>query len=242
MDVTGDGTGADAKLANFFFTEDDEGPDGHLVALDVNARYVSAQGFGGYASIGAQRELFSDAEEAYGLVTDLELGALYQRSLSPAVALGLRAGLILPTGTADGFEPLGHLMTLLATRPGDIALIGADDTWLRLGASPTFQQGILVARADVGVDLPVDSEGGTIAHLNLAAGFAKGGLGAGLELQNSWGLADTFDGGDELFHAGTVSAHADIHRSASVYAALSTPLDDLRGEIIAFTVGVSAHD
>jgi hypothetical protein len=96
--------------------------------------------------------------------------------------LALRAGVVLPTGPDqdsgfdEAFLPLIHLAS---RRPSDLAASAVDSTVVRLAASPAVQRGVLFARADVGLDVFIDSPGDDnpdpLYHIDLAAyGFKQG--------------------------------------------------------------------
>ncbi len=223
-----------------------------IARTNLLGQYVGDHGFGGYAGIDAIMALFDDESRSFGdyeAIGNLQLGAIYQRTLSPTLDIGARVGVILPTSSDAGFEPLVHMAYTGVARPSDLATAVPDATWLRLGLSPTFHRGAFIARADVGLDVAVrdDHDVPVLGHLNLGVGVQSGPITATAELQT---VADLGGGDEDVHDDGGLSqrlAHtgglAVRYHAAHVapFLALSSPLDDgSRGEVLTVTAGLTA--
>lgn len=148
--------------------------------MEAHARYVDRRiGIGGYARVPFGRAWGNCNECASAsTVGDLELGALYARSVAAGWAIVAHAGIALPT-TQSGQE--FALANAVAARIEDLALAIPDGTTVRLGVSSLFRSGRLVAQADVGLDvnvanrsmLPDTSRDGNIAPIV----YLGGGIG-----------------------------------------------------------------
>jgi hypothetical protein len=179
-----------SQLGGAFTLLTADGDSDTLKRLDLMAQYIGPSGLGGYATLAA-----SFAEDASHLGS-LEVGGVMKRR-SGDVDIGFRAGLILPTsGDGDDFEdgPLVHVITSVFSRPSDLLAAAADTTTLRLAVTPSFRSGHFVARADVGLDVVLategDGDGDAYLHLDAGAGFHNGKLGALVELSNLFYLEE----------------------------------------------------
>jgi hypothetical protein len=227
-----------------------DGEDGAFTRANLRGQFVTPSGFGGYAAIAASTLAFGDNDGSDTAVGNLELGGVFQFRGSATSTIGLRAGLILPTGAevGDDDESIGGLVHSLSTvlsRPADAATAFSETTWLRVGVSPSFEDRGFFARADLGVDIPVldddvdDDE--TIGHVNVGLGFVQDRVSGTLELQNVFSLSDgDYDIEERFIHTGAVSVR---YHAASVapFVAVSLPLDDqFRGDFVMLMAGLSA--
>ena len=252
MDNTGDGSKLEAEtsIVSFYGEDDDDDDELTLVRTSLLGQYLTPQGFGGYASLDVIHG-FSDAfEDDYTELGNLQLGGLYQRTLSPNADLGVRVGLVLPTSTDDGTELL-HVMGTMFSRPSEFATAVADSMWLRLGVSPTFHQGLFFARVDGGIDIPVmnpdrgddlEVDLDPVGHVNAGVGVGSNGFVGTAELQNAFTFGEmdeNDDLGDRFVHTAALSARYQ-GKVVSPYVAASTPLDDFGlGEVFTVTAGIS---
>jgi hypothetical protein len=237
MDNTADGSKVQADIAVSTIKD----AKGELARTSLLGQYVLPSGIGGYVGIAGSAQLFGeDSAFDFESLGSLQGGALYQRSLTDEIAIALRLGVIAPTG-GEGVGNLGYLASTAFSRPADLATGVSDTTWLRLGVSPTVNDGLLFLRADIGLDIPVlETEGvDMLGHLNLGAGIALDKLSLAAELQN---LATFQEAADERFmHSAALSAsyHAGV---VTPFAAVSTPLDDgPRGDVLTVLAGVRAN-
>ncbi|MBP6848318.1 MAG: hypothetical protein KA201_31445 [Kofleriaceae bacterium] len=214
--------------------------DDTLFSTSLTAQFMGAQHVGGYARIDAMT-----LDEAQA-VSNLELGGLY-RAAGPQGALAVRAGLVLPTGPgedddlADAFLPISHFAT---RRPSELARAIPDSTVLRLAVSPSTQSGALFARADLGIDVFIDSPSSDnpdpFYHIDLAAGLKQGAGAATIEL-SSVGSLGTDDSDDGTFDAITLGGQYDMGQ-ATIGAGVTFPFDtfdngpDLSGKILSATI------
>lgn len=214
--------------------------DDTLFSASLTAQFMGAQHVGGYARIDA---LTLDEAQA---VTNLELGGIY-RATGPQGALAVRVGVVLPTGPgeddglADAFLPISHFAT---RRPSELARAIPDSTVLRLGIAPSTQSGALFARADVGIDVfldsPSDDNPDPFYHIDLAAGLKQGAGAATIEL-SSVGSLGTDDSDEGTFDAITLGGQYDMGQ-ATIGAGVTFPFDTfdndagLSGKILSATV------
>lgn len=158
--------------------------DSFLKRFELGGQVVRGR-VGGFARVG-----FAAIEGLSG-PTNVELGGMY-RTRTAATDTTLRLGLVVPTAPddEDGLAPWAS--TLLA-RPSDLVLVG-DATTLRLAAAPMYRSGALVLRADLGLDVVVDSEDEVdpLYHLDVAVGYeaGRGGVVAELQTVGSTGASD----------------------------------------------------
>lgn len=233
--------GAGSEVAAEFGLGVYDNIDENLLSARLSAQFMSPNHVGGYANITA---LSIDETQA---ISNAELGALY-RAEGAQGALTLRAGVVLPTGPDenDGLDeallPLIHTAT---RRPSDLANAGVESTVLRLGVSPSTQRGQLFARADVGIDVFIDTPGSDnpdpLYHIDLAAGVKQGAVAGTVEL-SSVGSLGTDDSDDGTFDAITLGGQYDAGQ-ATVGAGITFPFDtfdgnglDLSGKILSLSV------
>lgn len=209
-DGTGNQLGAQLMLMNA------DGEDESLKRLDLNGQFVSPSGMGAYFALGASSV---DGETAVGAI---EAGALYRRQTGTS-AFTARAGLVLPTGTNDGESGFVHLISTAYSRPSDYLTGFPDTTSLRLAVTPSTSRGTFVARADIGLDLPVAGEGadlldGLFLHVDLGAGFHNGKAGVLAELSTMAYLEET----DDLLHLIAITGELTAGKTTP-YVTISRP-------------------
>jgi hypothetical protein len=231
-----------------------DGEDGMLMRTNLRGQFVTLDGFGGYAAIAASTLAVNESDQSDTAVGNLELGGVYQYRGSATSTVGLRVGLILPTGTDIGDESVGglwHGRSTVLVRPADFPTAVTDTTWLRVGVSPTFEERGFFARLDLGFDIPVledddelddgDDTDEAFGHVNVGVGYIQDRVSGTLELQNVFTMSDPDpDLGERFFHVGAMSVryHAG---SVAPFVALSMPLDDeIRGDIVMLTAGLAA--
>jgi hypothetical protein len=246
-------TAAGADLAFVIATAD--GVDGFATRLDLHGEWVHPSGFGAYGAFGVSRAFLSADDPASDALADaisdetgltnLELGGQYARALRPDLDLVAHAGIALPTGSDD----LGWYTSALAQsyRLTDYVLALPAATVLRFGVSPVFHRGAMFARADVGVDIPLDQsdaidlpELDPLIHANVAIGARTGRLSGALEVVNAATTGDADDLGDRFVHTATVSVRYDLGQYAPAIA-VTTPLDAQRGDLIAVSGSFAAR-
>lgn len=239
--ATGD-TGAGADLS---FISDFE--EGFVSRLDLHGQWMHQSGFGAYGQVAVSRAFLGD-NLTPGLELDtislsnVELGGQYKRALSNELTIVGHAGLVLPTAQD---EPGAFITNVLSSqrRFNDLVTAIPDLTALRLGVSPTWQRGAVFARADLGVDVILDSEMEStdpVAHANVAIGARQGKLSGALELVTMFATGDVSEGADRFLHTGALSLSYNAG-SFTPNLAIVTPLDDAgRGEALSVGAGVSA--
>jgi hypothetical protein len=245
LDGAGDGSRLNAELSLARFEE------ATFARTSLLGQYVGAAGLGGYAGIDAVMAFDDESDDSYESLGNLQVGGLFRRSLGPALDVGARVGLVLPTASSEAFDGFAHIVATGIARPTDVVTSYPDATWLRLAASPTFHRGAFFARADVGVDVAIlDAEQigfDAVGHANLGIGGRTGKLSATAELQNVFVLGEERDEledamslSDRFVHTAGVSLRYHASR-VEPFVAVSSPLDDrLRGEVITVTAGITA--
>jgi hypothetical protein len=194
-----------------------DGADESIKRFDLNGQYVTPSGMGGYVTFGGSSV---DGESSVG---GLEAGAIYRRPSAGTSQLAARAGIILPTGSSGSNEFPVHLISTVYSRPSDYLTGLPETTSLRVAVSPSVHQGDLVARADIGLDLPIAGEmtdeiDGPFLHVDLGAGFHNGKGGVLAELSTMSYLEET----DELIHLIAITAEMTAGK-VTPYATLSRP-------------------
>lgn len=238
-------TGAGADLS---FVSDFE--EGFVSRLDLHGQWMHQSGFGAYGQLAVSRAFLEDNEltaltgsiDTISL-SNLELGGQVRRALSKELSIVGHLGVTLPTAKN---EPEEFITNLISTqrRFNDLVNSIPELTAIRLGVSPTWQRGAVFARADLGVDVIVDSDfmeqPDPIGHANLAIGARQGKLSGALEMVTMFTTGDVEDGGDRFQHTGALSLRYDAGRFAPSLAVV-TPLDDNgRGDSLTVGAGVSA--
>lgn len=190
--------GPDARASGFELQlglQGSTGADSFLKRFDVAGQVVRGR-VAGYGRVG-----FAAVEGLSGL-TNVELGGMY-RTRTTTTDTTLRAGLVVPT-MPDDEDGLAPFSSTLIARPSDLALVAGDATSVRLAAAPAYRSGALVLRADVGLDVFVDTDRDIdpLYHVDVAVGYEQGRGGVVAELQT---LGSTGDG-DTTFHVAAVTA------------------------------------
>jgi hypothetical protein len=242
IDGSGDGSCVRADVAVSF------GDGATFARSTILGQYIGAAGIGGYASIAATLAVADDSDRSFESLGNLQLGAIVQRSIGPELDVAVRAGLVLPTATAQEFDGVAQTMATRAARPSDVVTTYPEATWLRLGVAPTFHRGAFYARADAGVDVAIlgaDGVGvGAVGHVDLGVGLRKGRLSATAELQNMIELGIDRDDDTSLAERSVHTAGVSLRYHApwvEPFVALSSPLDDgRRGALVTITAGVAA--
>lgn len=221
MGPDGSATSIGAQLA--FLT----GEGDTIKRFDLQAQYVSPGGMGGYATIAG-----STMNDASALGS-LELGALWARR-GNGTDVAVRAGVVLPTASGDtdlgdGDDALIHLFGTAFSRPSDLLAAAPDTTTLRVAVSPTMRNNNFVARADIGVDIVVDSEGegpeSPFLHADFGAGYDNGKASLVGELSTMMYLEEA----DEPIHVAAVTGAMHLGQ-ATPYLTISRPFGDFFGE------------
>jgi len=226
MDNTGDGTKLDAEVS--LVTA--ESANGALVIPRLLGQYVSHSGLGVYGTLAMAGVVGGDRYERATAVGNLEAGVLYHHVFSPRFDVGLRLGVALPTaGYGDA------LSGLLVTRPADAVQTTPGITWLRFGVSPTFHEGPVFVRVDLGLDVPVDESGArSVMHVNAGVGIGNKQWTATVELQKLFISGRTDDG----IEVG--GAFLRYHGRISPFVGVSTPLNHgLFGHVATVAIGAT---
>lgn len=240
-------TGATGAGADLSFISDFE--EGFVSRLDLHGQWMHPSGFGAYGQVAVSRA-FLDDNLTPGLELDtislsnVELGGQYKRALSNELSIVGHAGLVLPTAQSEAGAFITNLLSS-QRRFNDLVTAIPDLTALRIGVSPTWQRGAVFARADLGLDVILDSSdqmesSDPVAHANLAIGARQGKLSGALELVTMMATGDVSDGADRFLHTGALSLSYDAG-SFTPNLAIVTPLDDAgRGDSLSIGAGVSA--
>jgi len=251
MDRATGHTSAGADLS--FVTGDLGSADGFVSRLDLHGEYVLPSGLGFYGQLATARAFLDSSDPLTGALTDmadsttlsnLELGALYRRQLAPDLSIVAHAGVSLPTASDD----FGGLLTnLLASqrRMGDLVNAIPQTTALRFGVSPSWQHGVVFARADLGADIVIDEpemqSSDPVVHANLAVGARQGKLSGALELVNIGTTGDVEQDGDRFLHTAALSVQYAAGRVAPSLTVVTPLDDDGRGDVITIGAGVAAR-
>lgn len=210
--------------------------NGSSQRLELYGQYMAATNAGGvgvYGSLPVSRvSIDGDSESEIG---NPEFGGLYAPRIAGA-ELVLRAG-ISPSlhdendngGFVNLLSSFGRLTDFIAQAPGT--------TMLRLSGSPMLRSGNIVARADLGFDIPLSSDGGldadAVARFNLAIGADLGQLVVAGELVNLVNLGG--DGDSEFLHTLGMSGHLKLG-TVQPFASLVIPLDESLRDLIDFAL------
>lgn len=241
LDQLGTRTGFSASLAAQRVTIppdpeifDDQPTTYTLARLQLQGQLMNAQGQGVYASLPVVRS----ANEHVSLsgVGNVELGAVATSKLGSWRFLH-RAGLVMPTLSG---EEMSRAVVYWASlvRMSDYAT-AIPSTTLRLATSPMLRAGRVIAKADLGVDVPLDD-----ASVLDAIGRANLGLGVVLG-PHQLGLEATFQmllGEDGAQHAHTLGVSYRLRTPSSPFLALhKANLTQLEGRdaSLVLTAGLS---
>lgn len=237
LDRTGDGSGGGADLSYIFI---DGVEDATFLRLDLHGQYLSPEGFGAYVDLPVALA-FGEGDDVTA-IGNIEAAGVFRLYGASGLDWVFRGGLLLPTA-GDGFDDFAaNLIGTIGARLTDLPTAVPDSTWLRLGVSPIFRQGVLFLRADAGVDLPVDEPDGSdfdpLARLNIGVGARLAPqLAITGELVNSINLGD---GDDNFVHSAAVSVRFPTG-AIEPFAAVVVPFDDPEEDfdVWAITAGVT---
>ena len=212
------------------------------IRFDAHFQYVAQSGIGGYVSLPVNYLSLDTAAESTTALGNVELGGLYLLQTKRPIIL--RGGLTVATADEAGMDdmmmmsPLGAAFIGQAARTADGAQAVPFATWLRASAHPFIHAGNYFYRADVGVDIPIGTDEGTVVdtmvRLNGAIGTTRGKFAFLGELVNAYTTNGDLD--DQLVT--TIAATARWLRSESMHPSLTVvvPLDDSIGNFIDFVV------
>jgi hypothetical protein len=220
-----------------------EGMDGAVTRLDLHGQWTNPTGLGLYGGFAVSRFFGDSDDEAPTVFSNLELGGQKKWALG-AHSVVVHAGLSLPTSnTDDGIEHLVTNAISIQRRFNDLVTIAPDVTMLRIGISPTFTDGKLFARFDLGADIVLDepemSSIDPIVHANAAVGVRDGQASGALELVTVGTTGNLEEDEQRFFHTLAFSLRYDLGRVAPNFS-ITTPLDDDgRGEVVTVGAGVA---
>jgi hypothetical protein len=221
--------------------------DTTLLRFDLHGQYVDpGMGLGGYASVPiAFASGNNDSETALG---NLEIGGIFVPKLNnPELRVILHGGLTLPTAPDE--DNLGAAFVGVFAgyaRVHDLYQVIPKGTTVRLGASPIYTSGQLVARLDAGVDVNLDSSDMDTAdpafHLNLGVGFYATPDAVVMAELSTLTIFDDNDGDDDNV-ANAVIGGRFYAGSLQPYVGLIIPLDDDISEFmnLGLTIGLDAR-
>lgn len=227
---------------------------GMVSRLDLDGAYLDPRGFGVDGNVAVSKSFldedngnpFAPAANEQTALSNVELGGMYQHILSPQLTLAAHAGLTLPTSDDDA----GMIVNLLSTgsRIRDQVLAIPDTMWLRLGVTPTYQQGNLFVRGDVGFDIGLDNESvmgagpiDPMGHVSVGVGYAEPRFAASAEVTTIFSTGTLDEDEDRFYHAGTISAEYRAAGRVVPQVALMTALDsDSFADVVTVTAGVTA--
>jgi hypothetical protein len=223
----------------YLFVNHDKLPGTTGYRFDVYGQFVEPTvGFGGYiseqlthASFDVDTGIFQIRGSGTG-VGDVELGGIYVfHARRDDLKLVFHAGLTLPTGPSTASDSaqalalgsLSHITDTVQTLPSG--------TSVRLGLSPIWHRGNLVARIDVGLDVNLSIADGRntlppLLRIDGALGFANETFSVMGELTNVFITGDSNDGGNTTLNEAAVSTRFFLGQGMSVSAALVLPLED----------------
>ena len=225
MDNTGDGSKLEAEASAVKV----DGTEGSFLVTRLLGQYISTTGFGGYGTVSMAGLIGGHEFDSGTDISNFEAGALY-RYASPSFDVGLRVGVVLPTGDSTSAR-----FGLALARPADVVQTVPRDRWLRLGISPTMHQGPFFMRVDVGLDAPLDGPSGdpTLLHVNVGVGAGTRRWTATAEFQKVF----TTDSADGIDAAGLSVRY---HGRVSPFLGISTAFGDepLPG-VVTMSLGVT---
>lgn len=221
--------------------------DTTLLRFDLHGQYVDpGMGVGGYASVPiAHANGDNDSETVLG---NLEVGGIFVPKLSnPELRVVLHGGLTLPT--APDADNLGAAFVGVFAgyaRIHDLYQTIPKGTTVRLGVSPIYSAGQLIARLDAGVDINLDSadqmdEADPAVHFNLGVGFwATPEMAVMAELSTLTIFDDTDNDDDSVANA--IVGGRFYAGSVQPYVGIIIPLDDDVSEFmnLGLTLGLDA--
>jgi hypothetical protein len=223
---------------DYMFVNHDREPGTSAFRFDVYGQFVDpGSGFGGYLQLPITHDAvnvdvtpFQIRGSATG-VGDLELGGIYViRARRPDTRFVLHAGLTLPTNPAANDQAFASELGGLA-RITDYAQVIPNGTTFRVGFSPIWHRGNLVARIDLGIDLNLAIASGhnalpPLLKLNGGLGFENDAFSIMGELTNTFITGDAVDGGARTLNEVGVTARFFLGSGTSLSAGLVLPLED----------------
>ena len=146
---------------------------GTALHFDLAGHYVDpVTHFGGYASVPVNYIGASDGNASNTVLGDVEVGGIFAVPTTVReLGVILHAGLTLPTGSKD--NAIDNTVAEIVTRPRDV-INSIPGFSLRLGASPVIRSGLLIARADVGLDINLSNSSGDTIKPVLDLGVGVG--------------------------------------------------------------------
>lgn len=183
-------------------------------------QHYGPNGFGAYGGIPVT--LVMGSGDSAGGVGNPELGIAYARRKNE-LGYALRLGSTIPLGS-DGDGALANLVGAY-TRPQDLVLAAPQTTWLRMSASAMLYSKAMLARLDLGFDVPVHGVDETFVN------FGIGVSGHGDTAPRAE-VAVVSGAGESLT---TLSVGLGLGRGA--YVNLATPLSNGRFELFMVTIG-----
>jgi hypothetical protein len=225
---------------DYLFVDHDAGhlPGTSGFRFDAYGQYVEPNtGLGGYISIPIAHASFDEEVPPFSImgsatgVGDLEFGGIYAiRTRREDTKLVLHVGLTLPTNPSASDQAAASSLGVLA-RITDLAQTIPNGTTVRVGFSPIWHRGNLVARLDIGPDFNLSIADGhntlpPLLRLNAGLGFANESFAVMGEITNVFITGNQDDGGDVSYNEAAVSARFFLGEGMSLSAALVIPLDD----------------
>jgi hypothetical protein len=195
--------------------------------LEAHGQWVERKhGLGGYATAGAIARTFEGEGRPIGFPS-LELGGIYAKRIDRSVDIATHAGVAFSPrnsnddGIASFYSGFGRIT--------DAARNDTDTTWLRVAASPVIRAGLVVVRADVGLDFPLRvaefSEAETLLRLGVGVGIQHGIHRAGLESVALLTAAQVTSDHPGRGGIGTVAATYRLKlQKIEIYGAVVTPI------------------
>jgi hypothetical protein len=215
MDRLGEGNRLGVELA--FVPVEFVGEDFYAARLDLGGHFMGPNGFGGFADVAVAQTFGKPGDEA-SAVDDLELGGFYRLPLRSG-ALWFRGAFAADTAT-DDLDLIANVLSA-APRLTDLARV-VPTSWLRLSVSPVFRSGPLTLRADLGADVPLDSDDAdSFLRANVGFGYDAGRTSVLFELVT---LISTNDSANETVTTATLGAR--FGGQVDPYVGLGIPLDE----------------
>ena len=225
---------------DYLFVNHDPGqhPGTSGFRFDLFGQFVDPHsGFGAYLSLALTHTSFAVDMPPFVIrgsgtgIGDLELGGIYViPSRRADTSFVLHAGLTLPTSpsqtdnaAASQLGGFAHITDIAQTLP--------HGTSLRLGFSPIWHRGTLVARLDIGLDLDATIADGRTTlppalRLNGGLGYASSVFALMGELTNVFITGNQNDGGNTTLNEAAVSARFFLGQGMSLAVAIVLPLED----------------
>lgn len=247
--------GSDAGVTfDYLFVDHDKLRGVNGFRFDFFGQFVEPSlGIGGYVALPVTHGSFDASVGPFQIngsgtgVGDLEVGGIYRlRSPRRDAQFILHAGLALPTGSSGDDSAQANTLGI-AARATDVVTTLPSATTLRVGFSPIWRRGMLIARMDVGVDLNLSIADGRntlppVLRLNGGIGYRGEGFALMAELTNTFITGDESDGGNKTLNEAGIEARFFLGEGISAHAALVLPLDDDLNSVVAvINVGLAGH-